>query len=88
MRTFISILVGLAAFVGAFIGMNTLISLITSGMENQDLRTILKVVCWISGFGITVYIGVLVGILAGSITDILLKHKPLRSRIHGKRRNH
>jgi hypothetical protein len=85
MKTLISILVGIAAFVGVFIGVNYIISFLLSGIQNQDLRVIMRIVCWIFGFGATLFIGIFAGYMTGSITDILLKDKPRKD---GQRTNH
>lgn len=78
MKTIISILVGLIVFVLCFMGMGSLISWITSGIESHDFRVIMKIVLWIISVGGTIWLGIILGALAGGLVDTLWPTKKRR----------
>lgn len=74
MKIIISLIVGVAAFIGVFFLTGALINFIVSGATG-DTRVILKTVLWLFGFSWTFVIGIGVGIFTGKIISILLGEK-------------
>lgn len=72
MKTIISFLVGAASFIAMLWGAATLINLIVLGIQNHDIRIIVKLVIWIVSFTGIVYISFLVATFIGSILKIIL----------------
>lgn len=62
-------IVALAAFIGTFIGANALINLIISGIQDNDIRGIAKVVLWVLGVSLVLMIGIAAGAFAGAFTE-------------------
>ncbi len=75
MRVIISILFGLGACVGVFIGVNALINLLLDGATG-DARLYGKIALWIFGFGFTLFVGIFVGWIVGNIANIFMGGKP------------
>lgn len=71
MKTIISILVGITVFFLCFLGMNSLINWLTSGIHSDDIRGVMRLVAWIFSIGFTLFAGIFLGYMAGIGIDII-----------------
>lgn len=86
MRIIISILVGIIAAVLVFMGMGLFINLIVSGATG-DLRIILKVACWLVFGGFTIWVAIILGVLAGNAFDSVIDYFKIRNKWKQKRKS-
>ncbi len=75
LKLLIAVICGILAAIGVFSLDSHIIHSLTSGVENHDLKIVLRIILWIVSFGITLFISILVGWLVGGIINILLGGK-------------
>lgn len=76
MKEIISILIGVAIFIGGFFLSADLISWIASSFETSDGRLVCKIVLWVIGFPLIFWLSLAFGgIFGGLVYHILPKKK-------------
>lgn len=77
--TFGGIIGGIVTGILLFIGAAYLINFITSGIQDNDLRIIVKIVVWFFSVGLILWISALLGsIVAAFISAVFSDYKTLR----------
>lgn len=80
MKEIISIIIGIAIFIGGFYLSAEIIDSLTSGLVGDNLRIIMKIVLWIVGFSLITTISIILGTIIGGLVYLILPNAKKKRR--------